>query len=298
MRKLINADGWLEQRLFVRVDGHPLKVYSQPNTGENGLACHSVVGEEADFLDGVPARFLDDSRNPDGSFTDNAAASCMFILRKRMPHVVMYPFEAATWTSGGWLANTTTWAMEAEGGGYLWRDGRWVPNFSEPLTAHQELGFLIIATAWEQVHGRSLEVGRTVREHRQIASEYGYAATACASGRYANAWARLAAGERYTEDDMTPDEVRAIVHGELAMALAIDNNDDVRIAHFRRLLDLATNGGEGQFADADGNPLTLIRDRDMLARVEALEAANEDRGVPAGLPARARITSGELEFER
>lgn len=214
---LIDKAGWLQHPDFIRIDGHPLKLYTAPNTGDGGLACHSVVGEEADFLDGVPNRFLDDSRNPDGSFTDAAAASCMFILRKRMPHIQMYPIWAATWTSGGRGANTSTWAMEAEGGGYIWLNGQLVSNFSEPLTEHQVRGFLIIATAWEQHKGKKLVVSKTVRPHWQLARDFGTASTACESGRYQYAWARLESGER-ADDEMTPEEKARLERVERLLA--------------------------------------------------------------------------------
>ena len=184
---MINAQGWIEHPDFIRIDGIADKVYWQGNTGAGGLACHSIVGEEPDTQDGIPNRFLSTEKNADGSYTKNAAASCMFILRKRAKHVQMYPVTASTWTTGGREANTTTWPMEAEGGR--------IGNESEPLTEHQVRGFLAIARAWEARMGRKLEVGQTVREHRQIAIEFGYAPTACASGRYANAWAALSQAE-------------------------------------------------------------------------------------------------------
>ncbi|HML99521.1 MAG TPA: hypothetical protein PKD75_13690 [Tepidiformaceae bacterium] len=275
MTKLI-VNGWLQHPDFLRVDGHPLKLYTAPNTGDGGLACHSVVGEEADFLDGVPNRFLDDSRNPDGSFTDSAAASCMFILRKRMPHIQMYPTWASTWTSGSRGANTTTWAMEAEGGGYQWVHGQLVPNFSEPLTEHQVRGFLIIATAWEQEKGRKLEVGRgkTVRAHWQLAKDFGSAPTACESGRYRHAWDRLIAGERYEEDEMTREEIEALVNQRVDAAMA---------AQFRTLLNLAINGGPGAYTDSQGNPLPLIRDHALVTEVRE-HLANHAAGVTGQVP--------------
>lgn len=268
MPSLIDAQGWLTHPLFVRVDGHPEKVYSQKNTGANGLALHSIVGEEPDFADGIPNRFLSNERVPGNPsrFTDNAAASCMFILRKRMPHVVMYPVTASTWTSGGEVANTTTWAMEAEGGLY--------PTYGEALTEHQIQGALVIATAWEQYTGRTLGNG-LAREHRIIAQTYGYAPTACASGRYSEFQRRLAAGERANidveETEMTKAEVEALIDAKIKLALAIDNADDVRLTAFRKLLDLAVNGGPGAFTDAQGNPLPLIRDRALVDAVEALK---------------------------
>lgn len=270
---LIDAQGWIEHPEFIRIDGIADKVYSQPNNGQGGLACHSIVGEEPDADDGVPNRFLSRERMTDGNYTPYAAASCMFILRKRAPHIQMYPVTASTWTTGGREANTTTWAIEAEGG----RPG----HESEPLTRHQEDGFLAIATAWEARLGRRLVVGQTVRSHGEIARRYGYAATACESGRFRNAWARLAAGERYgagamlirVEQQASDEMIRRIVRDEVAGALDIDNALDVRLMHFRKLLDLAVNGGQGQFADAYGNALPLVRDGDLLERVEMLEAA-------------------------
>lgn len=279
---LIDGEGWIRHPDFIRIDGIADKVYSQANSGSGGLACHSIVGEEPDHEDGVPNRFLSMERGPDGLYTKNAAASCMFILRKRAKHVQMYPVTASTWTTGGREANTSTWPMEAEGGP--------LSNTTEPLTKHQEDGFLVIATAWEGRMNRKLVVGETVRSHGRIAQQLGYAATACESGRYRNAWARLTAGERFNpvtgrveaprgEDEANRGEgriinevrLREIIREEIANALEIDNAFDVRLLHFRRLLELAMNGGPGAFTDATGAPLPLIRDRNLVARVEALE---------------------------
>lgn len=227
---MIDADGWLTSPLFLRVDGVPGKVYTEPNSGANGLACHSVVGEEADFLDGVPNRFLDESKNADGSYTANAAASCMFILRKRRPHVQMYPVDASTWTSGGRVANTTTWAMEAEGGA--------IGNEREPLTEHQIDGFLAIAAAWEWKFGRELVVGQTVWAHWQLAQKYGYAATACESGRYAFAWARP--GERSNE--VTRQEFDALAARIDALELAtFSGSEETKDGQLLPLAERQTN---------------------------------------------------------
>jgi hypothetical protein len=279
---LLSPDGWIQHPDFTRIDGIADKVYSQPNSGLGGIACHSIVGEEPDSQDGVPNRFLSTARTGDGEYTKNAAASCMFIIRKRAKHVQMYPVTASTWTTGGREANTTTWPIEAEGG----RSG----NESEPLTRHQEDAFVTIATAWEQRFGRTLEVGQTVRSHGAIARLFGYEATACESGRYKKAWSRLTAGERYVAETgtvaaqnveplnmpegaplITEQFLRRLIREEIASALDIDNNLDVRLIHFRKLLNLAINGGPGAFADSQGNPLPLIRDRDLLVRLEALE---------------------------
>ena len=184
---LLDRDGWLVHPDFLRIDGVPDKIYTQPNGGELGLAGHSIVGEEPDEWDGIPGRFLSLEKDAAGRYTKNAAASCMYILRKRSKHVVMYPTWASTWTSGGREANCGTWPSEAEGG----RN----PH-NEPLTAHQEKGEIIIATAWEQAKRRRLTAA-DLNEHGQLAQRFGYAATSCASGRYRRVFDRILAGERW-----------------------------------------------------------------------------------------------------
>lgn len=201
------VDGWLDWA--TRVDGIPDKVYSQPNSGK-GIACHSVVGQESDFEDGIPNRFFDTRRETNGRYIDAAAASVMFVLRKSGELIQMYDVSKSTWTSGGYEGNTSFWAIEAEGGLY--------PNYGEQLTPEAEATFIRLVTEWEAYSGLEAEPNVNILQHRQIAAKYGYAATACASGRYDTAWARIAAGERY--DDMTPEEVAAISAGQFLELLA------------------------------------------------------------------------------
>jgi hypothetical protein len=187
-------NGWLDWA--VRVDGHPAKVYSQPNSGE-GIACHSIVGDLP--YHSIPSRFLSDERetgNP-GRFSAMAAASVMFILYRDGQLTQMYPVTASTWTSGGFDGNTRFWAVEAEGGG--------PGNYAEPLTPAAESTFLRLVQEWERHTGNHAEPGVNILEHRQIAAKYGYAPTACASGRYAGAWARITAPQQ-EEEPMTPEE--------------------------------------------------------------------------------------------
>lgn len=225
-RLLIDADGWIDHPDFIRIDGVPDKIYSGQNTGDEGLACHSVVGEEPDEQDGIPNRFLSLVKDANGRYTGYSAASCMFILRKRMPHVQMYPIWASTWTSGSARANCTTWAMEAEGG-YRPHD--------EPLTKHQENGFLVIASAWEQKKLRGCEVGRTARAHRDLVQVFGGNPTSCESGRYRNAWKRLTDGERWVEKEglmaFEEDILLAMFSGSEEVALGRDER--IKNARFR-----------------------------------------------------------------
>ena len=183
-----------------RINGVPDKIYSEPNRGI-GIACHSVVGRESEFQDGVPNRFLSTEKTADGRYTASAAASCMFVLRESGELIQMYPVTASTWTSGGREGNTSFWAIEAEGGLF--------PNYGEQLTLKAQKTFIRLVTEWEAYTGLSAKPGVNILQHSQIAQKYGYAPTACASGRYAEVWERIAGGERY--DDMTPAEVEAIV---------------------------------------------------------------------------------------
>lgn len=250
------VNGWLSWA--ERRDGIPDKVYSQPNRGE-GIAMHSVVGDLPNHR--IPGRFLSRDRAADGRYTASAAASCMFILYRDGHLVQMYPVTASTWTSGGFDGNTRFWAVEAEGG---------LNPYNEPLTKAAEDTFIRLVTEWENHTGRKAQPGVNLLQHKEIARKYGYAATACASDRYDGALVRIIAGERYRETgaEMTKEEIEKLIDQKLALAFAVDNADDVRLVHFRRLLDLAINGGEGAFADAQGRPLPLIRDRALIKAVE------------------------------
>lgn len=234
---------WAERR-----DGHPEKVYTQRNSGE-GIACHSIVGDLPNHT--IPWRFLSDERVPGTrQFTRNAAASVMFIVYRDGHLTQMYPVTASTWTSDGFDGNTRYWAIEAEGGG--------VADTREPLTGAASDTFVRLVTEWERHTGRTAVPNANILQHKQIASLYGYAPTACASDRYAGAWARISNGERYEGGTMTDDEIRKLVDTAIA-------------AQFRALLNLAVNGGPGAFTDPQGNPLPLVRDNDLVARVAALE---------------------------
>lgn len=224
-------NGWVS--FAQRMDGHPGKTYTQQNSGE-WLTCHSVVGDLPNHA--IPPRFLSDERKPDGSFTDWAAASVQFILYKDGHLIQLYPVTASTWTSGGKEANTRSWSVEAEGGGpggsslampldseeisslmtrelaVLREDGATfsartagVPIpfslFTEPLTPAASMTFARLVREWEEHNGRAVEPG-DLRQHKDVAAEFGYAPTACASNRYAGAWAHALE----EEDDMALQE--------------------------------------------------------------------------------------------
>ncbi|MCC6266346.1 MAG: hypothetical protein IT300_02160 [Dehalococcoidia bacterium] len=186
--------------IFVFRRGHPLKRYSQPNTGAGGLALHSVEGY------GLPERFWSEERVPGDPdrFTPYAAASAKFLLRQdpNAYHLQMSEISASDWTSGGREANTTTWSIEAEG------------VAGEPLTQHQIDGFFVIAEAWQSFAGRALEDGVTVRPHHQLAREYGYDPTACESNRYAEARRLFFGQPPPPEEPMNEDRIRELAQQE------------------------------------------------------------------------------------
>ena len=197
--QVVIVNGFLDWA--TRIDGVADKIYSEPNRGI-GIACHSVVGRESEFQDGVPNRFLSTEKTADGRYTASAAASSMFVLRESGELIQMYPVTASTWTSGGREGNTSFWAIEAEGGLY--------PNYGEQLTEAATEAFIRLVTEFEDHTGIPGIPDANILQHRQIAALYGYAPTACASGRYDTAWARVASGERYGE--MTKAEIEAIVN--------------------------------------------------------------------------------------
>lgn len=187
--------GWLDWA--ERRDGPAQKQFPQENQGI-GIAMHSVVGNLPGHA--IPSRFLDPVDQ----------ASVMFILYKDGHVIQMYPVTSSTWTSGSFAANTMYWAIEAEGGGQ--------PNTTEKLTPEAEDSFIRIVTEWEIHTGRSALPGDNLLQHKELVAKYGGGTTACASDRYSNALARIAAGERY--DSMTPDEVAAICAGQFLELLA------------------------------------------------------------------------------
>lgn len=216
----ITNEGWLDWAQ--RIDGIPDKVYSEPNSGE-WITCHSVVGEESEFEDGIPNRFLshDSYYDPDLGmyrYTRYAAASSMFVLRKSGLLIQMYPIMASTWTSGGREANTRSWAIEAEGG--------LKPNYREPLTPEAEKTFVRLVEEWEAYSGRKAVPGVTLLQHKDVAQRFGYAATACASDRYRYAWVRIA--NREEEEDMSKlDDLAAIVIGNGMDAICRPGTEDL-----------------------------------------------------------------------
>ena len=223
--------GWISWA--VRIDGVPDKIYSQANTGE-WITCHSIVGQETEFQDGIPNRFLDTSKDESGNYTPYAAASCMFILRTNGTLIQMYPVTASTWTSGGREANTRSWAVEAEGG--------LSPNYGEPLTPMQEQTFIRLVREWEQYTGFPAIPGITLRQHKDVAIEFNYPRTACASDRYNNAWLAIEQG-----DTMTEDQVRAIVREEFDTGLS---------SIFRNLIKAYfVPSSPGGYSDSQGNPI-------------------------------------------
>jgi len=223
------ADGWVDWA--IRLPSHPQKVYSQPNSGE-WITVHSVVGTLKTGQ--VPARFLSDDRviGDPARFTDNAAASVMFILYEDGTLGQCYPVTASTWTSGGREANTRSWAIEASGGGK--------PNYGEKLTRPAADTFIRLVREYETFTGRKA----VIKQHKDVAAEFGYDATACASDRYSEAVARLAEPETKLLDEQRVREIAGEVAGQsflalLAQAIGVDEStftDDAKVQQIRTAL--------------------------------------------------------------
>lgn len=163
------TDGWVDWA--IQAPGIPDKIYSERNRGI-GLVGHSIVGSYQAAL----SRFLSTARDAEGRYTPNAAASVMFILCKNGDLVQMYDVWSSTWTSGGREANTSYWAIEAEGGP--------PSNPREPFTDEQVATLIRLFNEFETFTGRAVVRGTTFREHGELAAELGYASTACPSHRY------------------------------------------------------------------------------------------------------------------
>lgn len=270
------AGGWLDWA--ERRDGHPQKVYAQANVGV-GIACHSIVGDLPNHS--IPSRFLADDRVPGNPsrFTDAVAASVMFILYRDGHLVQMYPVTASTWTSGGFEGNTRFWAIEAEGG--------WNPT-TEPLTEEAEDTFIRLVTEWEGHTGNPALPGMNILQHKDIARQFGYDATACASDRYSNAWARIVAGERYGDDLSAEDKekiarLERIVAGNHLTTEVWDGNvADLQAVGIPNPIIGTTIGltGEAALAYADRRGFSLALGVKLAQDAAAEAMAIAGKGVP------------------
>lgn len=121
---------------------------------------------------------------------------------------------------------------------------------------------------WLQAHGLKI-TAQNLLDHCDIS------ATACPSDRipHGAVLAALAPAAPPPEDEMTEDQVRAIVADETAKQVTALFNAGAP-PHFRDYVNTAINGtadGKGEFSDADGNPLPLVEDKTLVARVEGLD---------------------------
>lgn len=200
------GNGWIDWA--TKVPGHPKKVYSQSNSGE-WITCHSIVGDLPSHS--IPPRFQSDEHDSAGNFTPAAAASVMFILYRDGSLVQMYPVTASTWTSGGPAANTRSWAIEAEGGAASSPGG-----YGEPLTPAAVATFARLMREWKAYKGVARILPEHMRQHKDVAKQFGYPATACASDRYAEAWARVLLEDGVIEEELSMSAREDILLGMFA----------------------------------------------------------------------------------
>lgn len=227
----MSPGGYVSGPMVEWVPGPAEKTYTARNTLEM-FACHSVVGEERDFQDGIPNRFLSMEKDASGRFTPNAAASCQTVLRKFDTHftgyatlIQMYVPTQSTWTSGSGEANTRALSMELEGGGYL---PGGVPNFREPMNQLQLRTFLLYAVLTERWIAKRTNnpdfiwvPGRNMLPHHELVRRFGGGATACESGRYLEGWHRLPA----FREDLKMVDSQARMDAQAAKAAADTLND-------------------------------------------------------------------------
>lgn len=189
---MVIVDGWVSWAIIA--PGIDDKIYTERNRGI-GLIGHSIVGSYNAAL----SRFMSTAKDSSGRYTANAAASCMFILAKNGDLIQMYDIWSSTWTSGGREANTAYWAIEMEGGP--------PSNTSEPMTDAQVRTLMRLAAEFESFTGRPVVKGSTFREHGEVATQFGYAATACPSNRYTRFYEAL----EKEDEDVTEDRVRELI---------------------------------------------------------------------------------------
>lgn len=186
---MITLDGWVSWAVIA--PGIPDKIYTQRNA-VSWITLHSMVGK----TEGAVGRLMSTERDANGRYTAYAAASVHFLLDQDGTLIQMYSLYDSCWASGTRQANTSSVAIELEGGNY--------PNYSEPMTDAQVATAIRLIREIAALRGwEDVRKGVYLHEHNE------FQATACPSGR----WARLY--EAFEEDDMTPDEVRAIVREEI-----------------------------------------------------------------------------------
>jgi len=191
------VNGWIDWA--VQAPGISDKIYTAKNRGI-GIVGHSIVGSYQAAI----GRFMSTARDAGGNYTPYAAASVMFILCQDGALIQMYDIWASTWTTGGREANTSYWAVEAEGGP--------PDNPTEAFTPAQKATFLRLCEEYRAHTAIAVVAGTTFREHGELAAELGYAPTACPSHRYD--WFKA------LEDDMgmTPAELARLERVEALLA--------------------------------------------------------------------------------
>jgi len=204
----ITPDGWFDW--MERGPGPAEKVYSVRNSAKMFLP-HSMVGS----LNGWYSRLFDMSKNPDGTFTDNAAASVhgsVLLTGKAIQH---YPIFASCWASGSGYPNCNGVAFEHESV-YSRIGGTLQPDESKGFTAEQVatdiriIRDLAAFRNWPEIRRprNDRDTGAQLYEHNECKSLWGSDPTACPSSRvpWNEILALLGAAPAFEleEDDIMP----------------------------------------------------------------------------------------------
>ena len=200
---MITEDGWLDWA--DRRPGPEEKKYSTPCTSEFYIP-HSMVGR----LPGWYSRLFDMSKEPDGRFTANAAASVTGSILLDGRVIEHYPFGASCWGSGSFEANTRGNPFENES---QYTDSR--PDERKPFTDKQVESNLHIIRDMSQHFGwipkrpstpivgpETPIPGVTLLQHNEAVRLFGGGITSCPSDRTRTLWAMIPEMFKQ-EDDMT-----------------------------------------------------------------------------------------------
>lgn len=172
----INGAGWVDWAHHVLPEVAPEKRYSEPNEGR-GFVWHSHEGTGLQSL-------IDIMNGP-------RRTSFMFWINRAGELYQFAPVTASVWCSGSKVANIKFWPVELEGFAP-------VPINDAQLACAQRL-----TADWEAHSGLRAKRLDTMWEHNEVS----IAPTACPGGRYDRWWQMMA----QEEDDMTADQVRAII---------------------------------------------------------------------------------------
>lgn len=197
---MLNDDGFFSW--MIQEPGPPDKKYSEPNSADLFIP-HSMVGR----MPGWRSRLHDLSKDANGRYTQNAAASVTGAVLIDGTAIQHYTIFASCWASGWRTQNVRgiTFEYESE---YSVINGVYRPDERVPFNFKQvATGLRIIEDIreYKKRHGivwvptrppanDKLNPNHTCYTHSECVQIWGGGATACESGRAAPLWAQINQG--------------------------------------------------------------------------------------------------------